>query len=142
MSGTAWRAKGLLFENCNCTLVCPGHMSFQQMCTHERCIGAWGVRIEEGRYGDVDLDGLDAAIFWDSPQHMIAGGWTLMSLVSDRADEAQRDALEKIFSGRSGGPWEVLGRFVGNRLPTRYVPLRVRVMDARRINHFGEGGRP
>ena len=51
MSGTAWRLNGTLIENCNCTLVCPGHMSFKQLCTHERCIGAWGVRIEEGRYG-------------------------------------------------------------------------------------------
>jgi hypothetical protein len=130
MSGIPWRAKGLLFENCNCTLVCPGHMSFKQLCTHERCIGAWGVRIEEGRYGDVTLDGLDIAIFWNSPQHMIAGGWTTMSFVTDRTDEAQRGAIEKIFSGRSGGPWEVLGRFVANRLPTRYVPLR-----------FEDGGR-
>ena len=51
MNGVSWWAKGLLVENCNCTLVCPGHMSFKQLCTHERCIGAWGVRIEEGRYG-------------------------------------------------------------------------------------------
>ena len=55
---------------------------------------------------------------------MIAGGWTVLSLVSDRADEAQRDAFEKIVSGQSGGPWAVLGRFIANRLPTRYVPLR------------------
>lgn len=130
MSGTSWWVKGQLIENCNCTSVCPGHMSFKQLCTHERCIGAWGVRIEEGRYGEVILDGLDAVIFWDSPQHMIAGGWTVLSLVSDRADEAQRDAFEKIVSGQSGGPWAVLGRFIANRLPTRYVPLR-----------FEDGGR-
>jgi hypothetical protein len=76
------------------------------------------------------LDGLDAVVFWDSPRHMIAGGWTVMSLVSDQTDEAQRDAFEKIVSGQSGGPWEVLGRFVAKRLPTRYVPLR-----------FEDGGR-
>ncbi len=29
MSVTVWRAKGLLFENSNCQLVCPGHMSFR-----------------------------------------------------------------------------------------------------------------
>jgi len=88
-----WHAKGLLFENCNCQLVCPGHMSFKQLCTHERCFGTWGIHIEEGRYRDVVLDGLDVAIFWDSPRHMIAGGWTTMFLVSDRADDGQRDAV-------------------------------------------------
>jgi len=130
MSDTAWRAKGLLFENCNCQLVCPGHMSFKQLCTHERCVGAWAVHIEEGRYGDVALDGLDIAIFWDSPQHMIAGGWTEMFFVGEQADRAQREALETIFSGEASGPWEVLARFVAKRLETRYVPLR-----------FEDGGR-
>ncbi|HEY7586717.1 MAG TPA: DUF1326 domain-containing protein [Candidatus Deferrimicrobiaceae bacterium] len=123
-SVTAWRAIGLLFENCNCQLVCPGHISFKQLCTHERCIGAWAIHIEEGRYGDVVLDGLDIVIVWDSPQHMIAGGWTELFLVGEQAGHAQREALETIFSGKAGGPWEVLARFVAKRMPTRYVPLR------------------
>lgn len=125
MSVMAWRAKGLLFENCNCQVVCPGHMSFRQLCTHERCIGAWAVHIEEGRYGDVALDGRNIVIFWNSPQHMIAGGWTEMFFVGEQADRAQREALETIFSGKAGGPWEVLARFVAKRLTTRYVPLRL-----------------
>ena len=133
-----WHAKGLLFENCNCQLVCPGHMSFKQLCTHERCFGTWGIHIEEGRYRDVVLDGLDVAIFWDSPRHMIAGGWTTMFLVSDRADEGQRDVLETIFSGLAGGPWEVLGRFVATHLPTRYVPLRFED-EGRRKRMYVEG---
>lgn len=94
MSGTTWRATGLLFENCNCQLVCPGHMSFKQLCTHERCIGTWAVHIEEGRYGDVALDGLNIVIFWNSPQHMIAGGWTLMFLVGDRVGSCRIWAVD------------------------------------------------
>ena len=44
--------------------------------------------------------------------------------VDERCDNVQREALETIFSGKAGGPWEVLGRFVAKRLPTRFVPLR------------------
>jgi len=33
-----WHARGLLFENCSCQLVCPGHMHFSQPCTQERCL--------------------------------------------------------------------------------------------------------
>lgn len=135
MGNASWRAKGLLFENCNCRLVCPGHMSFRQLCTHERCIGAWAVHIEEGRHGDVALDGLDIVIFWDSPQHMIAGGWTEKFFVGEHADPAQREALETIFSGKAGGPWEVLARFVAKRLPTRYVPLRFEDRGRRKRMH-------
>jgi len=137
-SVTAWRANGLLFENCNCQLVCPGHMSFRQLCTHERCIGAWAIHIEEGRHGDVALDGLDVVIFWDSPQHMIAGGWTELFFVGEQAGQSQREALETIFSGKAGGPWEVLARFVAKRLPTRYVPLRFE--DAGRQKRMVAGG--
>ncbi len=32
----AWWARGLLFENCSCAVVCPGHFHFSQKCTHER----------------------------------------------------------------------------------------------------------
>jgi hypothetical protein len=119
-----WWAKGLLFENCSCQLVCPGHMSFKQLCTYGRCVGHWAVHIEEGRYGEVSLDGQNLVILYDAPQHMITGGWTEVFYLDERSDHAQREALETIFSGQAGGPWEVLARFVAKRLPTRSVPLR------------------
>ncbi len=43
-----WWAKGLLFENCCCQVVCPGHVHFDQACTLERCTGYWAVRFDEG----------------------------------------------------------------------------------------------
>jgi hypothetical protein len=55
---TPWQARGLMFENCMCQVVCPGHMHFSQACTHERCLGYWAVRVDEGHYGDVPLAGL------------------------------------------------------------------------------------
>jgi len=118
-----WWAKGLIFENCNCQLVCPGHMHFDQLCTHERCIGYWAIRIDSGQYGDVSLAGLRAVIAFDTPQHMISGGWTEMILIDEASTEGQRAALQTILAGQAGGPWETLGRFVARRLDTRYVPI-------------------
>ena len=69
----AWWANGELFENCNCTLVCPGHMHFSQHCTHEHCLGYWAIRIDDGAYGDVPLGGLRAVIAFDAAQRMIDG---------------------------------------------------------------------
>jgi hypothetical protein len=119
-----WSASGLLFENCNCQLVCPGHMGFKQLCTHARCVGHWSIHVDEGRFGETALDGLNAVILYDTPQHMISGGWTEAFYLDERADEAQRRALEAILSGAAGGPWSVLARFVAKRLETRFVPLR------------------
>lgn len=128
--GVKWYAKGLLFENCSCQLVCPGHFSFKQLCTHDPCLGHWSIRIEEGLYGDTPLNGLNAVILFKTPRLMISGGWTEMFLVDERADNVQRDAIEHILSGRAGGAWAVLARFVAKRLETRFLPI-----------HFVDNGR-
>lgn len=118
-----WRAKGLLFENCNCQVVCPGHMHFSQFCTHERCVGYWAIRIDEGEFGGVTLDGLKALIAYDCPQHMIDGGWTEVIVIDATASAEQRLAVESILTGRAGGPWAVLARFVSTWLDTRFLPI-------------------
>jgi len=128
MSGlpaTAWRARGLLFENCSCTVVCPGHVHFDQMCTLERCVGYWAIEVREGRYGDVDLAGIRAVIAYDSPRHMIDGQWTQALILDPSTSAAQGEAIERILDGRAGGPWAVLARFVGRRLPTRLQSIRI-----------------
>ena len=124
MTSPAWRATGLLFENCNCQLVCPAHFSFKQLCTHERCLGLWAMAFVDGSYGTTPLAGLNVAILYDSPRHMFAGGWTTALLVDERADQLQREALETILYGKAGGPWEVLARFVETRLESRALPIR------------------
>ena len=122
---TLWHASGLLFENCNCTVVCPGHTHFSQSCTHERCVGFWAVRVDEGAWGDVSLAGVRALVGYESPQRMIDGGWTEAIVLDAEATAPQRDAMERILDGRAGGPWEVLARFVGTRLPTRVAAIRI-----------------
>lgn len=120
-----WWAEGLLFENCNCQIVCPGHMSFRQSCTQERCMGHWAIRLDRAAYGGTRLDGLNVVILYDAPQQMFAGNWVEAIYVDERADADQREALDAILKGRAGGPWAVLARFVGTWLDTRYVPIEL-----------------
>ena len=121
----AWSARGLLFENCSCQSVCPGHVHFSQPCTHERCVGYWAIRFDEGRFGDVSLDGVRAVVAYDSPQHMIEGNWIQLIVIDSEATPAERRSVEAILTGQAGGPWAVLARFVGKRLATRYLPVRI-----------------
>lgn len=118
-----WRARGLLFENCSCQLVCPGHVHFEQLCTHDRCRGYWAIRIDAGRFGAVSLAGVKALVVFDTPQKMIAGGWTEVIIVDSGASAEQQNAIERILNGTSGGPWAVLARFVGRWLQTRALPI-------------------
>ena len=120
-----WWARGLLFESCNCQVVCPGHVHFSQSCTHERCIGYWALRFDEGGYGDTSLDGVRAVVAFECPQLMIAGDWTEVLLIDEEASPDQREAVEAILRGDAGGPWEVLARFVSEWLPTRFVPIEM-----------------
>lgn len=122
-AATAWWARGLIFENCSCTLVCPGHIHFSQLCTHEHCLGYWALRFDEGDFGGVPLAGLRAVVAFDSPQKMIDGGWTEVLIIDEAADARQRQALETLLLGRAGGPWAVLARFVARQLDTRFLPI-------------------
>jgi hypothetical protein len=134
----AWWARGLLFENCNCRLLCHCHVSFTQPADEERCIGYWAIRIDEGAWGDVPLAGLHALVLGDSPQVMADGDWTQALYLDLRADAAQRPALEAILDGRAGGPWAKLGALVSRRLPTRWVAIRIEE-DGRRKAFRVEG---
>ncbi len=155
-----WWAEGLLFENCNCTAVCPGHIHFSQKCTHEICHGFWAIRFEGGRVGagggggsragdagrardmnragadgcagDIDLAGVDVVVVYETPQVMVDGGWKQVIIVSDRATGAQRRAVEEILTGMRGGPWEILARFVADAQPTRTAPIRIEEAPGRK----------
>jgi hypothetical protein len=122
-SPPAWYARGLIFENCSCALVCPGHMHFSQNCTYERCKGYWAVRIDDGMFGDVSLAATRILVAFDTPQRMIDGGWLQTIIIDDSASEVQRRALESIFMGHAGGPWAKLASFVGTRQPTEFRPI-------------------
>ena len=126
---TSWSARGLLFENCSCTLVCPGHMHFSQNCTHERCKGYWAIRVDEGELAGVPLAGTRAVVAFDCPQRMIDGGWIETIIIDESATADQRRALETLLTGRAGGPWEKLAAFVGTLRPIEF----------RRIEFVDEG---
>lgn len=127
-----WWAEGLLFENCNCTAVCPGHIHFSQECTHEVCHGFWAIRFDGGRVGEVDLAGVDVVVVYETPQVMVDGGWKQAIIVSDRATGAQVRAVEEILTGERGGPWEILARFVADARPTRTAPVRIEEAPGRK----------
>ncbi|HAA95513.1 MAG TPA: hypothetical protein DCE26_07465 [Dehalococcoidia bacterium] len=128
-----WSAEGDLFEGCNCNLLCPCHVSFRQPTNHGFCDAVWAVKLQTGRYGDVDLAGLGVAIFVHCPgQSMADGDWTPVMYLDDRANADQEEALRMIFSGEAGGPWQILSQFYrdGKYLAVTRTPLDL-VIDER-----------
>lgn len=98
---TQWSLKGLCAEVCICEVACP--CIFLSPPSKGECIGVLFWRIDEGHEGDVRLDGLNVALGVYSPGRMADGGWRVALYVDERADQAQQEALQRIYAGEAGG---------------------------------------
>lgn len=119
-----WRLKGEIMVNCNCMVFCPCVLSLgQHPPTEGRCYAWGGVHIDEGRWGDVPLDGLNTGLMLDIPGHMSEGGWSAAVYIDDRASPEQAAGLEQIFSGAAKGTTGLLGLLVADFLGAKQVPI-------------------
>jgi hypothetical protein len=111
---SVWRAAGSYLESCNCEAICPcrridGVMGGRS--TYGICLGALSWRILEGHADGVKLDGLGVVLACRYSDDEEGSPWSFVLYLDDRADEAQREALEAIFTGRLAGsqvdhfPW-------------------------------------
>lgn len=120
----AWRIEGDYFESCNCELLCPCLLSHAQARpTEGHCDVVLAFNIAKGDCGGVDLSGLRAVQALTTPGPMAQGNGTLAVYVDSRANDAQRTALEAIFTGRAGGPPALLAGMVTQRLPTKTAQI-------------------
>jgi hypothetical protein len=114
VSTGTWRIRGSYFESCNCDAICPcrridgvpGGRS-----THGICTGVLSWVIEEGDADGVDVSGLPVALAIRYSDDEPGSPWTWILYLDGRGSQAQRAALEGIFTGRLGGdaaahfPW-------------------------------------
>jgi hypothetical protein len=117
----SWELKGVYFESCNCDVACP--CVFLSKPTAGDCTVLIGWHIDNGYDGDVLLDDLNVALAVHSPGHMMETPWRAAAYVDDRADEAQRGALLRIFGGQAGGHPARLAAHVGELLGAAPVPI-------------------
>ncbi|MGE5147697.1 MAG: DUF1326 domain-containing protein [Candidatus Eiseniibacteriota bacterium] len=124
MAGT-WRLSGTYFESCNCASACP--CVFLSKPTEGDCTVLIGWHIDKGNDGDVDLSGLNIALAVYSPGHMLQTQWKAAVYVDERASDAQRNALLRIFGGKAGGHPARLASHIGEILGVKAVPIRFAV---------------
>jgi hypothetical protein len=127
MGATAWQVRGQYYENCNCDFVCPcvpGQMTVKP--TKGSCTFAMAFRIDEGRFGDVPLQGLGFVIVAVTPEEMAKGNWSVGLVIDERASAQQRDAITGIASGAAGGPMAALSGLIGKFLGAESAPIEFR----------------
>src|SRR5947199_10125925 len=124
---TRWQIAGDYFENCNCTVACPCHISPNQPLTSKptegACEVAFAFHINSGGYGNVTLDGLNVAMIARTPGPMAEGNWSVALYLDERANEQQRESLQAIFTGSVGGPVAALAPFISTVLGVKTVPI-------------------
>lgn len=96
---------------------------FNQPPTHGKCEAMGSMRIDEGHYGDVDLAGLCWVNTFKWPAAIHEGNGTFRSIIDERADDAQRKALDEILHGRATEPGANFLAIFASTMTTVYDPL-------------------
>ncbi len=98
MAYVDWSLQGHSIANCNCDFGCP--CQFNTLPTHGDCRAMTAVKIDNGHFGDVDLSGLAFCGMFAWPGAIHFGNGEAFVVISDHANEAQRNALLTILSGK------------------------------------------
>jgi len=114
----SWHIKGELMLSCNCTVFCPCVLSLGKHPPTEGYCQTWGgIRIDEGKFGDLNLSGIALGLVIEIPGQMSRGNWSAGVFIDNAADIYQVKALTRIMSGQAGGTTHLLsilvGRFLG-----------------------------
>ena len=129
-----WHIKGELALSCNCNLFCPCVLSLGQHAPTEGYCQTWaGVRIDDGRFGDVDLSGLKYGFMADIPGRLARGNWTMALFVDDKASAQAVKALTWIMTGRAGGSTGLLKILAGSFLGVRQIPITYDIVGETRV---------
>lgn len=125
-----WSLNGEYFENCSCDVVCPCEISpqgfLQAMPDNGYCNVFFLFHINEGRYGIVDLSGLNVIMAARAEGPMAQGNWTAAVYLDERASPEQQQALGTIFSGSAGGAPSALAPLIGQNLGAKTAPIEYR----------------
>jgi hypothetical protein len=97
-----WYMKADYVETCNCDYGCP--CNFTGFPTYGYCRALVFFHIREGNFGDnVKLNGLEVIHAESWPKAIHEGNGTMQLFITKNADEEQRQALIRIFTGQAKG---------------------------------------
>ena len=118
-----WRVEGNYIEACNCEAVCPCIVFSPP--TDGECVALLGWNIDNGFHDDTSLDGLNVAMLANANGNMKDGNWKVVLYIDERANEAQKEALQGIFSGAQGGHLANLSPLIGEVLGVESAPISI-----------------
>lgn len=104
---TAYRVRAQSVEACSCAHGC--NCQFGGTPNEGICEFIIGYKVDEGRFGNVDLAGVKAVVAAKYPNAIHEGHGHVVLFVDERASKEQVEGLVNILTGQHGGmPWEAL----------------------------------
>lgn len=120
-----WQISGRAMEVCSCKSFCPCWLGPQGEPDQGWCSIVFGFAVEAGNADGIELGGTKVAMLADFPGNFFGGEGTARLYIDDAANDDQRQAIESIFSGKSGG-------FMGNlwdALFNSWLPTKAAKVD-------------
>ncbi|WP_163265917.1 DUF1326 domain-containing protein [Chelativorans alearense] len=121
MAYVDWMIRGPEIGMCNCDWGCP--CQFNAPPTRGNCRAVAGLRVDEGHFGDVRLDGLKAVAILAWPGAIHEGHGEVLPIVDERASPEQREALLKILGGEETEEFATIFNVVKATTETVHEPL-------------------
>jgi hypothetical protein len=122
-----WILKSEAYDNCNCAINCG--CQFNLPSTYGYCQSAYVATVVEGHFNDTPLAGLNWAALYRWPGEIAEGNGRRQIIIDERADEAQRVALETIISGEACAPlsnaYAVFGSLCTEFCETLFLPIEL-----------------
>lgn len=120
-----WVFKSETYDNCNCAVNCG--CQFNLPSTHGYCQTAFTGEVVEGHFNETPLSGLKWAGLYKWPGEIAEGSGKRQIVIDERADSAQRTALETIISGEACVPlsnlFAVFASTCSESCETLYLPI-------------------
>lgn len=124
-----WEFKSHTYDNCNCSVSCG--CQFNEPTTHGNCHFAYTGSVVDGHFNGISLAGLNWSLICLFPNEISEGNGKRQIVIDERADEAQRSALETIISGEACIPlsnhFSVFGSLCTEFFDTLFLPIELEV---------------
>ena len=124
MTDTKWYWKGRYIEYCSCDVGCPCENMAPP--TQGHCDGVIGFQIDEGHYGDVNMDGVMVAATYFFPRAIHHGGGHMQPILRPETTEEQIAAVFAIMGGEGqpvGSMFQIFSVIVETIHEPQFAPI-------------------
>lgn len=133
-----WRMTGTYFKSCNCEPGCP--CDFMSPPTYHECEGVLGMKVDDGEFDGVSLDGVKWAVAYHWPGPLHEGNGTVKPYFDTTTSEEQLGVLGQILTGEAGGGWfEMLSTIITEVKDPAVVKIDFEISGKKGMIKIGEG---